>query len=254
MSKYDKKNHTSDDAAMIAPDNWTKTNTFELEERKTLPEVFTYPDTKDFYCNLEKKHLALISSDIYFNMGLRILLENAKNLVLHIYNNAIDFNKSITTNFDVVVFSATKIEDIHALYRLTISSRLNDTPPIIITIADNNTKKAVTDITKNLSGIILVSAHESPSAIKSEILKRLRKKEEKEISFPDTLTPRQADILTMTANGLSVDDISFMKKITPSTIYAIKAQALEKAGATNKVLEAILYSEVQRVNVLERIC
>lgn len=246
MFQYVKKSRTWDDAALTAPDDWSTKKRNVVSQKNNFLGVINQPEPGYFYCTEEKKDIVLISSDEFFTQGMRFMLEDVRNSILHIYHNAIDLNERVIKKCDVIIFSVTAAEDISKLYHLLIRLRLTHQNAYVIAVTDDDIKTSLSDVVKNHTGVKLVSYLEKPHVIKREILKRLKGvvEREKTTRFPANLTPRQADILSLAANGLSINDIARHAGISAITVYSLKAKALEKAGAINKPLEAILYSNL----------
>ena len=175
------------------------------------------------------------------------MLEDIKDMTLHIYKDHNQLYKYSTKDFDLVILSASDMKDIPKIYRTILRLRLAEYKSFILAFVDNNVRHALKNIAGRYSGVKVLSSREKLSVLKQEIMMALTDREVKNKNqyFPAILTPWQTDILLMAADGLSAEDIALRTGVSTSTIYATKARMLDKAGATSKALEAILYSQVR---------
>lgn len=235
-----------DDASIIAPDTWSGKNGYTLEKWGYDNDIITFPPRKQFYCTDHRVDISLVSSDMFFTTGVRFMLEDIKDMILHVYNDHGELHRASAQKFDLVIFSVSDAKDISVIYRTILRLRLKKCNAFIVAVADDNVRHAITSIARRYGGVKVLSSHEKKTVIKQEIMKLLTSHEDiKENKyFPATLTPRQTDILIMAADGLSAEAIALRLGVAISTIYATKARILDKAGATNKALEAILYAQI----------
>lgn len=236
-----------DDASILAPDIWSGKNEYIAEQWVNDGGVLTFSPRKQFYCTNKKAEVALISSDMYFTTGVRFMLEDMRDMILHVYKNHNDFYTTSAKTFDVLILSVSDTKDISEIYRLILRLRLTEQNTFIFAIADDNVRHVLKNIARRYCGMKVLSSREKLSVLKQEIKMVLTDREIKNKNqyFPATLTPRQTDILLMAADGLSAEDIALRCGVSTSTIYTTKARALDKAGAFSKALEAILYSQVR---------
>ncbi|MBM7016667.1 hypothetical protein JTL32_20165 [Enterobacter cloacae] len=236
-----------DDAAIVAPDTWSGKNEYIAKQWGHNNGIITFPPCKQFYCTTRRLEVALLSSDMYFTTGVRFLLEGMRDMLLHVYKTHSELYTSSAKSFDVAILSASDTKDISAIYHMILKLRLAGQNTFIFIVADNDIRHVLASIARRYSGVKILGSHEKLTVLKQELMKQLteHKNQEQNKYFPATLTPRQADILLMAADGLSVEDMALRAGVSTSTIYITKARALDKAGATSKVLEAILYAQVR---------
>lgn len=247
MFKIVKGGHSGNDTSLIIPDSWPRKIKHSSKCYDEATDMFIQPSYEDFCCTVARKQIALISSNVFLTLGLRFVLEDVRDSILHVYKSFEDLHKSAVKKFDVIIFAAMDMVGVSELYRLIIRSKLDSHKLSIIIISDTNVRSTLENIIKHYNTLKVIGLHENLSMIRDELLMSLKNiSTGKEMdSFPLTLTPRQADILAMTATGLSIEDIAIRKSISTSTVYTLKRRALEKAGATNKVLESVLYSQIR---------
>lgn len=235
-----------DDASIIAPDTWSGRNENIPKEWGPDSSIITYPPLKQFYCTEHRLEIALISSETYFTTGLRFMLEDKRDMLLHVYKTYSELYTAPAKRFDLIIFSASDSKDISAIYRMILSLRLAGQNTFILAIADDPIRQVLMNIARRYSCVKVMNCSEKLTVLKQEIMNLLAGYEDKKVNqyFPATLTRRQTDILFMAANGLSAESIALRLGVSTSTIYATKARALDKAGATSKALEAILYAHV----------
>ncbi|MFP2240633.1 helix-turn-helix domain-containing protein [Pseudescherichia vulneris] len=236
-----------DDAAIVAPDTWSGKNEYIAKRWGHDNSIITFPPRKQFYCTERRVEVALLSSDMYFTTGVRYLLEGMRDMILHVYKSQSELYTASAKSFDVAILSASDTKDISAIYHMILKLRLTGQNTFIFVVADNDIRHVLASIARRHSGVKILGSHEKMTVLKQELMKLLTERENKKQNqyFPATLTPRQADILLMAADGLSAEDMALRAGVSTSTIYTTKARALDKAGATNKALEAILYAQVR---------
>lgn len=236
-----------DDAAIVAPDTWSGSNKYIAKQWSNYNGIITFPPRKQFYCTKRRVEVALLSSDMYFTTGIRFLLEGMRDMLLHVYKTHSELYTSSAKSCDVAILSASDAKDISAIYQIILKLRLAGQSTFIFIVADNDIRHVLASIARRYSGVKVLASHEKLTVLKQELMKLLKERENKKQNkyFPATLTPRQADILLMAADGLSAEDIALRAGVSTSTIYITKGRALDKAGATNKALEAILYAQVR---------
>ena len=241
-----------DDASIIAPDNWSGRNAYIPKKWGHDNGIITFPPRKQFYCTVHRVEIALISSDMYFTTGVRFMLEDIKYMILHVYKDHGELYRAPSKKFDLVIFSASDAKDISEIYRTILRLRLTKNNTFIIVVANDNVRHVLASIARRYYGVKVLNSREKNSVIKQEIMRLLTGHEEKKENkhFPATLTPRQTDILFMAADGISTEAIANHLGVSTSTIYATKARSLDKAGATSKALEAILYAQISD-NILQ---
>lgn len=236
-----------DDASIIAPDIWSGKNGYIAKRCVHDNGILTFPPRKQFYCTNRRVEVALLSSDMYLTTGIRFLLEGMRDMLLHVYKNHKEFHSALAKNFDVIILSVSDAKDIPEIYRMILKLRLAACDAVIVAIADDEIIHVLANIVSRHYGVKLLRSREKLSVLKKKMTMALKNREIKNKNkyFPATLTPRQNDILLMAADGLSAEDIALRSGVSVSTIYTTKARALNKSGATNKVLESILYSQLR---------
>jgi len=236
-----------DDASIIAPDSWCGKSRYIQKQHNCSNKILILPPYKQFFCTDNRVEIAFISSEVYIRSGVRFLLEDMKDMILHIYKNHHELYNAFAKSFDMIIFSATNTKDVSAIYSTVVRLRLTGCKTSIVAIADSDIKVEVEKIATRYSGIKVLDSREKLAILKQEMINSLSENiENDEVRcFPATLTQRQANILLMAAEGISTEAIALHSGVTTSTIYAIKACALDKAGATSKPLEAILYNQIR---------
>lgn len=238
-----------DDLALIAPDTWSGKNEYIAKRRGHDNSIFILPPRKQFYCTKNRVEVALLSSDVYLSTGVRFLLEGVRDIIFHVYKNHGKLRTTLANKLDLLILSASDAKDIPAIYRIILKLRLTGNNSSIVVIANDDARLALANIAGKHSDVTVLSSRENLSALKQEIMKRLTERdsesEKQNKYFPATLTPRQIDILFLAAKGLSPEDIALHSGVCTSTIYTTRARVLDKAGASSKMLEAVLYSQLR---------
>lgn len=249
MTLSSKKRGVGDDASLIAPDNWSGYNSNKITQYYNCTGVIDQPPLKDFYCSNMRRKIAVYSKDIYFSTGVRFIIENIKDLILHNYNK---YEKMISIaqnmHFDKIIFFVSDKSDVQGIYRLLIKLRLNRYKTTVIAVTDKSVMPCMKIISKHNFGLKLISSHENITLSRKKIIAYLNKKNSAKLTFPATLTARQFSILSMAAAGLSPKDIALKTGISICSVYSLKSRALDKAGALDKSLEAILYSQFSGIH------
>lgn len=232
-----------DDASLLAPDNWSGIS----RQDKIAAEqsgFFISQEKKEFYCRHKKHKFLIISENHYFITGVESLFGDVSNISLHASRNICQYGND-KFDIDAVIYHASDMDDIQIIFRTALSLNVETCIVHIIAIADEDIRYKLLDIAEKHGNISIVSSSVSISKMKHMLMKHVARTNQSNKGkkyFPSTLTPYQADILSMTAMGLTTSAIASLKRCSISTVYTTRARALNKAGASCKALEAILYA------------
>lgn len=234
------------DTSLTVNDNWVDVKDY----KENLFKKNNNEGSLITYCYSMRLRLALVSKNNYFLTGVRYLIESFTNISLHIYKEPKDFFNSAEKVFDAVIFDVSSASDFNFLYRMALKVNFDERNTILINSMRKGMKLKADKIFENFCNVKNFDSSLSIEHLKikiTHIFKNITgetKASHKNIIF-STLTPRQIDILKLSAGGFSPAVIALKTGVSVSSIYTTKSRALKKIGANDKSLEAILYSQLK---------
>lgn len=238
--------NNNNDTSLIVNDNWVDVK----NHKENLFKKINNESSILTSCYSMRLRIALVSKNNYFLTGVRYLIESFANLSLHIYKEPNDFFNSAEKVFDAVIFDVSSSSDFNVLYRLALKVNFDERNTIVINAMRKGMKLKADKIFENFCNVKNLDSSISIEYLKKKIAHILKnitsetKGSHKNI-ISSTLTPRQIDILKLSAGGFSPTVIASKTGVSVSSIYTTKARALKKIGANDKSLEAILYSQLK---------